>query len=198
MNILEGENFILWVLFMATRKQQTTNYKQIFWLVLIVFLGLLARWGYLKFSSVVLEKSISSVQEKVQEEQAHLSSFSENPWFDKLQYVKNMEASNNMMPWSDHVNAIMAIFDELLAVDRSDTFNITFSDFEITLTSIRLHWYVTNLRILYQWANWQSGLITKFEELDFLDNISIKHYDKSLDNLGYEFILTANVINNGK
>ncbi|MBO7505454.1 hypothetical protein J6T66_04995 [bacterium] len=61
-----------------------------------------------------------------------------------------MEANNNMMPWSDHVNAIMAIFDDLLAVDRSDTFNITFSDFHISLTDIRLHGYVTNLRILYQ------------------------------------------------
>ena len=198
MNILEGENFILWVLFMATQKQKTTNYKQIFWLVLLVFLGLLARWGYLKFSEIALKKSIASVQEKVQQEQARLASFSDNPWFDKLQYVKEMEANNNMMPWSDHVNAIMAIFDELLAVDRSDTFNITFSDFEITLTSIRLHGYVTNLRILYQWANWQVGLITKFEELDFLDNISIRTYEKSSDNLGYEFVLTANVINNGK
>ena len=198
MNILEGENFILWVLFMSTQKQKTTNYKQIFWLVLLVFLGLLARWGYLKFSEITLKKSIASVQEKVQQEQARLASFSDNPWFDKLQYVKEMEANNNMMPWSDHVNAIMSIFDELLAVDRSDTFNIAFSDFEITLTSIRLHGYVTNLRILYQWANWQAGLITKFEELDFLDNISIKTYEKSSDNLGYEFVLTANVINNGK
>lgn len=198
MNILEDENFILWVLFMATQKQQTTNYKQIFWLVLLVFLGLVARWGYLKLSEITLKKSISSGQEKVQQEQARLASFSDNPWFDKLQYVKDMEANNNMMPRSDHVNAIMAIFDELLAVDRSDTFNITFSDFEITLTSIRLHGYVTNLRILYQWANWQTGLITKFEELDFLDNISIKTYEKSSDNLGYEFVLTANVINNGK
>ncbi len=198
MNILEGENFILWVLFMATQKQKTTNYKQIFWLVLLVFLGLLARWGYLKFSEITLKKSIASVQEKVRQEQARLASFSDNPWFDKLQYVKDMESKNNMMPWSDHVNAIMAIFDELLAVDRSDTFNITFSDFEITLTSIRLHGYVTNLRILYQWANWQVGLITKFEELDFLENISIKTYEKSSDNLGYEFVLTANVINNGK
>ncbi len=198
MNILGDENFILWVLFMATQKQKTTNYKQIFWLVLLVFLGLLARWGYLKFSEITLKKSIASVQEKVRQEQTRLASFSDNPWFDKLQYVKDMEANNNMMPWSDHVNAIMSIFDELLAVDRSDTFNITFSDFEITLTSIRLHGYVTNLRILYQWANWQAGLITKFEELDFLENISIKTYEKSSDNLGYEFVLTANVINNGK
>ena len=198
MNILGDENFILWVLFMATQKQKTTNYKQIFWLVLVVFLGLLARWGYLKVSEITLKKSIASVQEKVRQEQTRLASFSDNPWFDKLQYVKDMEANNNMMPWSDHVNAIMSIFDELLAVDRADTFNITFSDFEITLTSIRLHGYVTNLRILYQWANWQAGLITKFEELDFLDNISIKTYEKSSDNLGYEFVLTANVINNGK
>ena len=36
-----------------------------------------------------------------------------------------------MMPWSDHLNAIMAIFDELLAVDASDTYNISFSNFEI-------------------------------------------------------------------
>ena len=198
MNILGDENFILWVLFMATQKQKTTNYKQIFWLVLVVFLGLLARWGYLKVSEITLKKSIASVQEKVRQEQTRLASFSDNPWFDKLQYVKDMEANNNMMPWSDHVNAIMSIFDELLAVDRADTFNITFSDFEITLTSIRLHGYVTNLRILYQGANSKTGLINKFEELDFLDNISIRTYEKSSDNLGYEFVLTANVINNGK
>ena len=183
---------------MATQKQQTTNYKHIFWLVLLVFLGLVARWGYLKFSEITLKKSIASVQEKVQQEQTHLASFSDNPWFDKLQYVKDMEANNNMMPWSDHVNAIMAIFDELLAVDRSDTFNITFSDFHISLTDIRLHGYVTNLRILYQWANSKKALITMFEELDFLDNISIKTYEKSSDNLGYEFVLTANVNNKGK
>ena len=103
-----------------------------------------------------------------------------------------------MMPRSDHVNAIMAIFGELLAVDSSDTFNIVFSDFQISLENIRLHWYVTNLRLLYQWINSNPGLITKFEELDFLDNISIKTYEKSSGNLGYEFVLTANVINNGK
>ena len=54
------------------------------------------------------------------------------------------------MPWSDHVNAIMAIFNELLAVDNSDTFNIAFSNFEISLQHIRLNGYVTNLRLLYQ------------------------------------------------
>lgn len=198
MNILEDENFILWLLFMATKKQQTTNYKQIFWLVLLVFLWLVARWAYLKVSSFIIEKNTTIVQDKIQKEQVHLQSFSENPGFDKLQYVKNIEENNYMMPRSDHVNAIMAIFDELLAVDRSDTFNIAFSDFEISLENIRLNGYVTNLRLLYQWANSKAGLISRFEELDFLENISIKTYEKSPDDLGYEFTLTANVINNAK
>lgn len=183
---------------MATKKQQTVNYKLFCALALLVFLALLARWWYLWFSDINLQKSIKSTQDEVTKEQAVLASFSDKPGFDKLKYIEDLERNNTMMPRSDHVNAIMAIFDELLAVDSSDTFNIAFSDFEISLEHIRLNGYVTNLRLLYQWVNWSSGLISKFEELDFLDNISIKTYEKSLDDLWYKFTLTANVINNGK
>jgi hypothetical protein len=66
------------------------------------------------------------------------------------------------------------------------------------LEEIRLDGYVTNLRILYQWANSKKWLIEQFEELDFLNNISIKTYEKSEWELWYNFTLTANVINNGK
>ena len=190
--------FIFWAILMATKKQQTTNYKLFCALALLVFLALLARWWYLWFSDINLQKSIKSTQEEVVKEQAFLASFSDKPGFDKLKYVEDLERNNTMMPRSDHVNAILAIFDELLAVDNSDTFNIAFSDFEISLEHIRLNGYVTNLRLLYQWVNGSSGLISKFEELDFLDNISIKTYEKSPDDLWYKFTLTANVINNGK
>jgi len=190
--------FIFWAILMATKKQQTVNYKLFCALALLVFLALLARWWYLWFSDINLQKSIKSTQDEVTKEQAVLASFSDKPGFDKLKYIEDLERNNTMMPRSDHVNAIMAIFDELLAVDSSDTFNIAFSDFEISLEHIRLNGYVTNLRLLYQWVNWSSGLISKFEELDFLDNISIKTYEKSLDDLWYKFTLTANVINNGK
>jgi hypothetical protein len=55
---------------------------------------------------------------------------------------------------------------------------------------------------LYQWSRIQDkdkpGLIERFEELDFLDDISIKTYEKTSGDYGYDFTLTANVINNGK
>ena len=183
---------------MATNAQQTTNYKLFFGCTLVIFLALLWRWGYLKISNMYLKYDISGVQKDIAKEEAHLASFSAKPGYDKLQYVQNMEANNLMMPWSDHINAIMEIFGELLDVDKSDTFNIAFSNFEISLENIRLDWYVTNLRLLYRWANSKKWLIEKFEELDFLDNISIKTYEKNDWDLWYNFTLTANVINNGK
>ena len=198
MNIIESRIFILLVIFMATRTQQTTNYKQIFWCILLVFLWLFIRWSYLKISNIYIEHDIKNVQWKITKKEAELNSFSDKPGYDKLQYVKNMEANNHMMPWSDHINAILAIFGDLLDVDKSDTFNIEFSNFEISLERIKLNWRVSNLSILYRWANSNTWLIARFEELDFLDNIAIKTYQKSNEKLGYEFTLTANVINNGK
>jgi len=183
---------------MATRTQQTTNFKQIFRLLLVVFLGLIARWGYLKASSIFMQYDIERVQKKIAKKDAELKSFSDKAGYDKLQYVQDLEESDNTMPWSDHINAIMAIFGDLLDVDKSDTFNITFSNFEISLEKIKLDGYVTNLRLLYEWANSKNGLIARFEELDFLDNISIKTYEKAEWELWYDFTLTANVINNGK
>ncbi len=145
-----------------------------------------------------MKYDIDRVQKKIVKREAELKSFSEKPGYDKLQYVKGLEEGNLMMPRSDHINAIMAIFGDLLDVDKSDTFNIAFSNFEISLEKIKLDGYVTNLRLLYEWANSKTGLISSFEELDFLDNISIKTYEKAEWELWYDFTLTANVINNGK
>lgn len=145
-----------------------------------------------------MDYDIDKVQKRIAKKDAELKNFSDKPGYDKLQYVQDLEKNNSMMPWSDHIDAIMAIFGDLLDVDKSDTFNIAFSDFEISLEKIKLDWYVTNLRLLYEWANSKTWLIARFEELDFLDNISIKTYEKSDWELWYNFTLTANVINNGK
>lgn len=185
---------------MATNAQQTTNYKQIFWGIFVIFLIVLWRWWYLQASNFIVKYDINSEQKKIEKKEAELKDFSEKPGYDKLQYVQDLEANNHMMPRSDHINAIMEIFGDLLDVDKSDTFNIEFSNFEISLENIKLDGSVTNLRLLYQWANSKTGLINRFEELDFLDNISIKIYEKDPWDLlnKYKFTLTANVINNGK
>ena len=183
---------------MATRQQQSSSYKTVFWIFLLITLAVIGYRFLLFLWKKNIEKNTSDIQAEIAQAQSDLDSFSRINWYDKLKYVQQLENDTNMMPWSDHIKAIMAIFDDLLAVDNSDTFNIAFSDFEISLESIRLNWYVTNLRILYQWSNWKPWLIQRFEDLDFLEDISIKTYEKSDDEFGYNFTLTANVINNGK
>jgi len=95
---------------MPTNKQQITNYKWFFWAALVIFLGLLARWGYLKVSNIYMKYDIDRVQKKIVKQEAVLKSFSDKPGYDKLKYVQELEKSINMMPWSDHIDAIMAIF----------------------------------------------------------------------------------------
>ena len=154
----------------------------------MITLAFLVYWWYLFLWEKNIEKEISNTQTKISQAQNNLDSFSDINWYDKLKYIQKLENDTQMMPWSDHIKAIMEIFDDLLAVDNSDTFNIAFSDFEISLEGIRLNWYVTNLRILYQWSNWKPWLIQRFEELDFLDDISIKTYEKSDDESLLEII----------
>lgn len=198
MNIIESGNFILLVIFMATRNQKSTNYRQITRIAFLIALGLIVRLAYYKVNEILVERKQQDLSEKINQAQTYLDSFSREKWFDKLQYVKELESNNKMMPRSDHVNAIMQIFDEILAVDNSDTLNIYFSDFEISLENIRLNGHVSSLRILYQWTESKPALIQKFEELDFLEDISIKVYEKTENDFWYDFTLTANVINNGK
>ena len=95
---------------MATNSQQTTNYKQIFWCVLLLCLGSLVRWCYLKVSNVYIKHDIDRVQKKIVKKEAELKSFSDEPGYDKLQYVQDMEENNHMMARSDHISAIMEIF----------------------------------------------------------------------------------------
>jgi hypothetical protein len=57
-----------------------------------------------------MKYDISKVQQKIEKKQAELASFSDKPGYDKLKYIQDMESKNLMMPWSDHIDAIMAIF----------------------------------------------------------------------------------------
>ncbi|MDR2415421.1 MAG: hypothetical protein LBD75_02155 [Candidatus Peribacteria bacterium] len=108
-----------------------------------------------------------------------------------------MEQENAQMPWSDHIQAVMHIFDAVLGVDVAETRNIVLSDFSISLEEISVKGYVSNLRILYNSPSSapNTSLIERFEKLDFLSDISIKNYEKAEDGIGYNFVLTAKVIN---
>jgi hypothetical protein len=57
-----------------------------------------------------MEHDIARVQKKIVKKDGELKSFSEKAGYDKLKYIQDLEKNNQMMPWSDHISAIMEIF----------------------------------------------------------------------------------------
>lgn len=172
--------------------------KLIFFVLLLVVLGGAAWYAYLWTNTTVTKRLIAIDQKQSAEIQKEIDAFSDIPGFDKLKLVEQMENSQNQMPRSEHIQAVLDILREIRDVDNGGTQNIVLSDFKISLEEISLHGYVSNLRMLYYAPDTskQTALIERFKKLDFLEEISIKTYNKSSDNLGYDFVLTAKVINN--
>jgi hypothetical protein len=175
---------------------KTPDSKKLFLFLLIVLIGSILYYAYLFVDTTITKRMIVYDQKQVTQEEAEITAFSAIPGFDKLQLVEDLERTSSQMPWSDHIQAVIDIFDAVLNVDTAETKNIVLSDFKISLEGISVRGYVSNLRILYTSPNSDKpALIDRFEELSFLEDISIKTYQKADDNIGYDFVLTANVIN---
>jgi hypothetical protein len=180
-----------------TKHTKSLNSKHLFLLLLLVLIGGAVWYVYLFIDTTITKRLIVHNQTQVAQEQAAIAAFSAIAGFDKLQFVEDLEHNNYQMPWSDHIEAVIHIFDAVLNVDTAESKNIVLSDFKISLDHISVKGYVSNLRILYNSPDptKKTALIDRFEQLDFLEDISIKTYQKAADQFGYDFILTANVIN---
>lgn len=170
------------------------NSKKRFLIALIAVIGAIGYYAYLFINTTITQRLVISEQKKVERMKNELAQYSAIPGFDKISFVKVLEEDNYQMPWSDHIDAVTKIFDEVLQVDGDNSYNIILSDFEISLDAIKVHGYVTNLRLLYYAPEGKNSLIEAFKQLEFLDEISIKTYEKA-DSFGYNFVLSAKVIN---
>ncbi|MDR0607281.1 MAG: hypothetical protein LBG52_02780 [Candidatus Peribacteria bacterium] len=181
-----------------TAKTSTSTSKQIFFILLLIIIGAIGWYAYLRTNTTITKRLIAIDQKKVAEVQKEIEAFSEIPGFDKVQLVQKLEHTQTQMPRSEHIKAVLEILQEINEVDSTSVQSIVLSDFKISLEEISLHGYVPNLRILYfaPETSKQIALIERFKKLDFLDDIKIQTYNKSADNLGYDFVLTAKVINN--
>ncbi|GHW02513.1 hypothetical protein AGMMS50249_2990 [candidate division SR1 bacterium] len=164
-------------------------------LVLIVLIGWMA---FLFVNTKITQRLIIEEQKDIVQLNKNLASFSDIPGFDNLKIIINLENSLKQIPRSRHIQQVSTIFEDILSTDKSETSNIILSDFQITLDSISVNGYVSDLRILYSSPDPEKrpSFIQRFENLSFLDEIKIQNYTRSDDGLGYDFSLTAKVINN--
>lgn len=119
--------------------------------------------------------------------------------YNKLQAVKLLENQQADIPWSDHINKVIQMLENLKSVQSSATDTIVLSDFKVDLNKISLKGQVSSLLLLY-YSNPQKNIVSlldRFGQLDFIKDIRIQTYDKVADTGVFEFVLEANVINDG-
>ena len=177
---------------------KTPQSKYVFILLFIALLAFAAWTIYLQVNTVITRRFVESNKQQIASLTQEITNFSLIPGFDKFQSVVKLENSLQEIPWSRHIQMVSQIFEDVVSTDVSETSNIILSDFHISLDEISVHGYVTNLRILYVSPDplRRPSLIERFEQLPFLTDISIKNYERDSSGVGYNFTLTAKVINN--
>lgn len=119
--------------------------------------------------------------------------------YNKLQAVKSLETQQADIPRSDHINKVIQMLENLKSVQGGSTDTIVLSDFKVDLNKISLKGQVSSLLLLY-YSNPQKNIVSlldRFSQLDFIKDIRIQTYDKMADTGGFEFVLEANVVNDG-
>lgn len=183
---------------MSVRKFHS-RWKTYFQVLLIIFGLSLVAFAYLKVDMFLTNQKITDKRVTLEDQTKQLDAYKLLTGYNKLQAVKILEEKQVTMPWSDHISKMIAMLEDLKQIDSSTTDTIALSDFNVSMDKIALKGQVSNLLLLY-YSNAAKGvnsLIDRFSSLDFVKDIRIQTYDRVGENNYYEFVLEANVINDG-
>lgn len=148
--------------------------------------------GFFLRQRMVDQKVVLSGQNAV------VASYTSLTGYTKLQAVKNLETQQEDIPWSDHINQVITMLENLKTIQSSATDMIALSDFTVNLDEISLKGKVSQLALIYATdpVTQAPSLWDRFSNLDFIKDMSIQTYDKVGDNDYFEFVLHAKVLSN--
>ena len=138
-------------------------------------------------------RSNAALDEQITNQQDAINRLYDNVGFWELLEVKSLEEKRNHLPWSTYITKILDILHTLKNLNEGDEDFILLSDFKVNLKELSLNGAVWNLAYLY---SWDDSLIKRFTELEFLDNITIRKYEREVKGTkGFSFTLSAKVKN---
>lgn len=164
----------------------------VFFLSLLVFL-------FFKVYGFFVGQQIQDQQQVLSDQQQIETSYKSLTGYNKLQAVKLLERKQSDIPRSDRINKVIKMLEDLKSVPWSSSDSIILSDFKVSLEKIGLKWQVSNLMLLYYSNPGKNilSLLDRFSQIDFIKDIRVQTYDKIDDSWFFEFVLEANVVNDG-
>jgi len=176
--------------------------EYIFKFLIISFILVLLWYIYFQASTYITNQKVKNNQEILNKQNADLEKYKQSTWYNKLYLIRELEKSSQTMPRSEYIPKIISILEDLKWIDQSwtgENDSIILSDFKVNLNEISLKWKVSNLKLLYfNSSSWKfKALIDRFQDLDFIEDMKIKTYDKVWERY-FEFVLNAKIKKNGK
>lgn len=154
-------------------------------------------WLWVSFFTFTKNREYKNIEKTIQEKEQILKENEASPGYKKFLAIKALEQKHNEMYWFERIEKIYNILEKLRNVDPEEDNDIELSDFNVSLEEVSLRWTVWELKDLYftNASGRMKALLDSFENLEFIDKMTIKEYNKSKDDR-FEFVLYANIIDN--
>ena len=163
-------------------------------LLALVVLGF-AALGYYYGMAYLKGKETTKVISNIAVQQEKINRYYAKPGFNEFLAVKELESTRTHLPWSTYINKILEILDKVKSVEKDDENNVILSDFKVNLQELSLNGVVKSLKTLYN-GTW--ALLERFQDLEFLQDITVRKYERGSDYNGFAFTLSAKVVNDAR
>lgn len=170
---------------MFVRSIKSDKRKYISYLFVILFFIWIWLYAFNSYRIYDTNNKISNIQNNINIKKSEYNSITDRDDYKRLETAIYFERNKRTNSWIDTLQSLINVFDTISSI--WDESSIILEDFIVNMTEVRLKWSVDDLRTVYT-ENW---LITSFQELEFIETISIPSYSQRWN--VYQFDLTSKI-----
>jgi subtilase family serine protease len=161
------------------------TWRLLYLLSWLVAIGVIVLLGFTFMQHQRLGDQIAKANTEIARLQSEIDSAQKDTDYVRYAASKSVQASIQWGERGDRLTRIMAVFATLQQVGGS---SMRFTNFQLDYSQLSLQGSVSDLKLIYG----TNGVVDQFNALDFLEDIKITEYHKSVD--GFTFSLSAKVI----
>lgn len=168
------------------KPKASPGWTVLYYLAFFALLGSVVAYGFFSFQGEAYKQKTAREKEAIIKLDTDISAAQNNADYRKYMGAKVVyDLSKTQQGWWDRLARIITVFEDLQKLGWDA---VSFSDFSLDFSTLRLKWTVSDLKVVY-WSGW---VVDKFNALEFINDITITDYKKT--DYGYAFSLVAQIV----
>lgn len=168
------------------KPKASPGWSALYYLAFLALLGAFVGYGFFVWQTKTNQQNITHEKEAITKIDTDIAAAENNADYKKYMGAKVVyDLSKTQQGWGDRLARIIAVFEDLQKLGGDA---VSFSDFSLDFSSLRLKWTVSDLKVVY-WSGW---VVDKFNALEFIKDITITDYKKT--DYGFAFSLVAQIV----